>query len=76
MMDGTMLSERGMQNLKALTIEKDRIKRKRRLGMDNYNPLNPLDGSSGGAKGDDDGDDEDDDDDKPPPIIAANHKVR
>ena len=50
MMDGTMLSERGMQHLKALTIEKDRVKRKRRLGPDMFNPLNPLDPHGSGKK--------------------------
>ena len=77
MMDGTMLSERGMQHLKSLTIEKDRVKRKRRLGPDMFNPLNPMDPNGGGG-GDNsmEGDGSDEDDDKPSgPIIHHNHKV-
>ena len=73
MLDGTMLSERGMQHLKSLTIEKDRVRRKRRLGPDMFNSLDPLGGSHDNSL---EGDDDDDDDDKPMPSTAvlSHHK--
>lgn len=73
MLDGTMLSERGMQHLKSLTIEKDRVRRKRRLGPDMYNPLDPMGSSHDNSL---EGDDDDDDDDKPIPsgAVLSQHK--
>ena len=50
-----------MQHLKSLTLEKDRVRRKRRLGPDMYNPLDPTGAHDNSLEGDDD----DDDDDKP-----------
>ena len=64
MLDGVMLSERGMQHLKSLTIEKDKRMRKRRLGPDAmFNPMDPAGGSShdNSLEGE-----EDEDDDGPP----------
>ena len=68
-----MLSERGMQHLKSLTIEKDRVRRKRRLGPDMYNPLDPMGSSHDNSL---EGDDDDDDDDKPIPsgAVLSQHK--
>ena len=79
MLDGVMLSERGMQHLKSLTIEKDKRMRKRRMGGPEamFNPLDPGAGPShdNSLEGDDD-----DDDDLPPATPGApgmssgNHK--
>ena len=73
MLDGIMLSERGMQHLKSLTIEKDRVRRKRRLGPDMFNSLDPLGGSHDNSL---EGDDDDEDDDKPMPssVVQSHHK--
>ena len=49
-----------MQHLKSLTIEKDRVRRKRRLGPDMYNPLDPNSHDNSIE-----GDEDDDEDDKP-----------
>ena len=69
MLDGVMLSERGMQHLKSLTIEKDKIRRKRRmgemgLGMMGMDPM-------GGSSHDNSLEGDDDDDDDPPIIVAG-----
>ena len=76
MLDGVMLSERGMQHLKSLTIEKDKRMRKRRMGPDSmFNPLDPNAPSHDNSlEGDDD-----DDDDIPPPTpggsgMSGSHK--
>merc|ERR1712080_770251 len=72
-LDGVMLSERGMQHLKSLTLEKDKIRRKRRLdamGMMGYDGGGSHDNSL-------EGDDDDDDDIGPPPSTVGsggNHK--
>ena len=66
MLDGVMLSERGMQHLKSLTIEKDKRMRKRRLGgADAF--INPLDPHAGPSHDNSLEGDDDDDDDAPPP---------
>merc|ERR1712173_57964 len=67
MLDGVMLSERGMQHLKSLTIEKDKRMRKRRCAPESmFNPMDPMGSSShdNSLEGDDDIDDIDD---IPPP---------
>ena len=64
MLDGVMLSERGMQHLKSLTIEKDKRMRKRRLGPESM--FNPLEAGAG-ASHDNSLEGEDDDDDEAPP---------
>merc|ERR1712013_683271 len=68
MLDGVMLSERGMQHLKSLTIEKDKIRRKRRMGEMGLGMIgmDPMGGSSH-----DNSLEGDDDDDEDPPIIVA-----
>ena len=66
MLDGVMLSERGMQHLKSLTIEKDKIRRKRRMDAMGMMGMDPMGGSSHDNSLE--GDDEDDDD---PPVIVA-----
>ena len=76
MLDGVMLSERGMQHLKSLTIEKDKRMRKRRLGPDTFNPLDPA----GGSSHDNSLEGEEDEDDEAPPAtpgvsaMSGNHK--
>merc|ERR1719402_851523 len=64
MLDGVMLSERGMQHLKSLTIEKDKIRRKRRMGEMGMDPM-------GGSSHDNSLEGDDDDDDDPPIIVAG-----
>ena len=66
MLDGVMLSERGMQHLKSLTIEKDKIRRKRRMDAMGMMGMDPMGGSSHDNSLE--GDDEDDDD---PPVMVA-----
>merc|ERR1711915_84645 len=73
MLDGVMLSERGMQHLKSLTIEKDKRIRKRRLGPESmFNPMDPMGGSShdNSLEGDEEMDDLDD---VPPPTPGGSN---
>ena len=60
MLDGVMLSERGMQHLKSLTLEKDKIRRKRRMDAMGMMGMDPMGGGShdNSLEGDDDEDDE------------------
>ena len=85
MVDGYMLSERGMTTLKCQMIEKEKKRRPRNLGKGVANPTDSVFdtiesvASGTGEKGDDsiekgDADDIDDDDLMPPPTPAGPHK--
>ena len=65
-MDGVILSERGMTCLKQQTVEREKTRRRKRVGIggEGYDPMNPNAPPGDGSDNDDDGPE---DDIMPPP---------
>ena len=61
--DGVILSERGMTTLKSQTVEKEKTRRRKRVGISD----NPMGDMMDNAGDNDDKDDDDEDDVMPPP---------
>ena len=67
--DGVILSERGMTCLKQQTVEREKTRRRKRVGIggEGYDPMNPNAPPGDGSDNDDDGPE---DDIMPPPTLG------